>query len=389
MDSYFVKPRIYMGRDALNEILAGSKKAMIVTDRFMQESGKITYVTDICARLGVEVTIFAEVKPDPDIATVTKGISVMVEAQPDALFALGGGSAIDAAKAINYLASKEGLAKKAYFTAIPTTSGTGSEVTTFAVISDPDKKAKYPLISDDLLPDAALLDAELTKTVPPSVTADTGIDVLTHAFEAFVSTKANDFTDAAAEKAIKLVFEYLPKAYKSAGKSMDELTKEDLFVRQKMHHASCLAGMAFSNAGLGLNHSMAHTLGGHFHIPHGKANAVLLPYVMSYNCGCRTGLTPVAEHLARVADVMWDGDTKSSHRESAFSTIRATKGLIKKLNIPKCIKDLGIPEKDFMEALDEMVAAALADKCTATNPRVPTAEEVKALFIEAYKGKAI
>ena len=190
MDSYLVKPRIYMDRDGLTEILQGRKKAFIVTDRFMHESGKVSYITDICARMGVEVTIFSEIKPDPDIATVTKGISMMVDIKPDVLFALGGG----------------------YFVAIPTTSGTGSEVTTFAVISDPDKKAKYPLISENMLPDAAVLDAELTKTVPASITADTGIDVLTHAYEAYVSSKANDFTDAAAEKSMKLVFEYLPEA---------------------------------------------------------------------------------------------------------------------------------------------------------------------------------
>lgn len=387
MDSYLVKPRIYMDREGLTEILDGRKKAFIVTDRFMRESGKITYVTDICARMGVTVEIFSEIKPDPDIETVTKGISLMTDVQPDVLFALGGGSAIDAAKAMNYLASREGLMKKAYFAAIPTTSGTGSEVTTFAVISDPDKKAKYPLISDELLPDAAVLDAELTKTVPASITADTGIDVLTHAFEAFVSIKANDFTNAAAEKSMKLVFEFLPEAYKAAGKNIEDLTKEDLRARQKMHHASCLAGMAFSNAGLGINHSMAHTLGGHFHIPHGRANAVLLPYVMSYNCGCRTGLTPVAERFAKMAKVMWLDN--GSSRQSAFSTIRATKQLIKKLNIPSCIRDLGIPEKDFMEALDEMVDAAMADSCTATNPRVPTKEELRELFIEAYKGRGI
>lgn len=387
MDSYLVKPKIYMGRDGLTEILQGHKKAFIVTDRFMHESGKVSYITDVCENMGIEAAIFSEIKPDPDIATVTKGISMMLDAKADVLFALGGGSSIDAAKAMNYLASREGMLKKAYFVAIPTTSGTGSEVTTFAVISDPDKKAKYPLISEELLPDAAVLDAELTKTVPAATTADTGVDVLTHAYEAFVSTKANDFTDAAAEKSMKLVFEYLPKAYKAAGKSPEELTDEDLCARQRMHHASCLAGMAFSNAGLGINHSMAHTLGGHFHIPHGRANAVLLPYVMSYNCGCRTSLTTVADRYASMSAVLsLDG---GSSRQSAFSTIRATKQLIRKLNIPTCIKDLGIPENEFMEALDEMVDAAMADSCTATNPRVPTKEEVKELFIEAYKGRGI
>ena len=387
MDSYLVKPRIYMDRDGLAEILQGRKKAFIVTDRFMHESGKVSYITDICARMGVEVTIFSEIKPDPDIATVTKGISMMVDIKPDVLFALGGGSSIDAAKAMNYLASREGMLEKAYFVAIPTTSGTGSEVTTFAVISDPDKKAKYPLISENMLPDAAVLDAELTKTVPASITADTGIDVLTHAYEAYVSSKANDFTDAAAEKSMKLVFEYLPEAYKAAGKNLEELTKEDLYARQKMHHASCLAGMAFSNAGLGLNHGMAHTLGGHFHIPHGRANAILLPYVMAYNCGCHDKLTVHAKRYARIARLArLEG---SSIRQSAFNVIRSTKQLIKQLNIPTSIAEAGVSREDFMAALDEMVNAAMNDACTATNPRDCTPEEVRDLFLAAYEGRRI
>ena len=186
---------------------------------------------------------------------------------------------------------------------------------------------------------------------------------------------------------MKLVFEYLPEAYKAAGKNLEELTKEDLYARQKIHHASCLAGMAFSNAGLGINHSMAHTLGGHFHIPHGRANAVLLPYVMAYNCGCRTSLTPAAERYAKMSTVL--SLDNGSSRQSAFGAIRATKQLIRKLNIPSCIKNLGIPENEFVAALDEMVDAAMADSCTATNPRVPTREELKELFMEAYKGREI
>ena len=378
MGNYYVKPRIYMEREGLREILKGVTRAFIVTDKFMHESGKVSYLTDVLDQMGIAYEIFSEVRPDPDIATVTKGIGIMTDFKPQALLALGGGSPIDCAKAINYLAAREGFSEKCKFVAIPTTSGTGTEVSRFSVISDPEKSAKYPLVADELLPDDAILDAELTKTVPPSITADTGIDVLTHAIEAFVSKNANDFTDAAAEKAIKLVRSNLLKAYK---------TPDDLNARQHMHHASCLAGMAFSNAGLGLNHGMAHTLGGHFHIPHGRANAILLPYVMAYNCGCHDTLTVHAKRYARIARLArLEG---SSIRQSAFNVIRSTKQLIKQLNIPTSIAEAGVSREDFMAALDEMVNAAMNDACTATNPRDCTPEEVRDLFLAAYEGRRI
>lgn len=317
MGEFVLKTRIFMGKDGLDEILQGVTRAFIVTDRFMHESGKVSYLTEPLEARKIEYQIFSEVRPDPDIATVTKGIEKMLAFQPQVLFALGGGSPIDAAKAMNWLSVQGGLDKKRTFVAIPTTSGTGSEVSRFSVISDPEKAAKYPLVSDELLPDAAILDAELVRSVPPAVTADTGIDVLTHAIEAFVSTGANDFTDAAAEKAMKLVRSNLMKVYKNP---------DDLEARQKMHHASCLAGLAFSNAGLGLNHGMAHTLGAHFHIPHGRANGILLPYVMAFNAGCHQQLTPVAARYARIARVLrLDGP---SVRQSAFSVVRTTKQYI-------------------------------------------------------------
>lgn len=367
-----------MGKDGLDKILQGVSRAFIVTDRFMHESGKVSYLTEPLEARNIEYQIFSEVKPDPDIATVTKGIGKMLEFQPQVLFALGGGSPIDAAKAMNWLSVQGGLDKKRTFVAIPTTSGTGSEVSRFSVISDPEQSAKYPLVSDDLLPDAAILDAELVRSVPPAVTADTGIDVLTHAIEAFVSTGANDFTDAAAEKAMKLVRSNLLKVYKNP---------DDLQARQEMHNASCLAGLAFSNAGLGLNHGMAHTLGAHFHIPHGRANGILLPYVMAFNAGCHEQLTPTAARYARIARVLkLDGP---SIRQSAFSVVRTTKQYIKQLHIPDSIEAAGVSREDFDAALDEMVEAAYQDACTKTNPRTCSKEDIKGVFLRAYTGRLV
>ena len=378
MGEFVLKTRIFMGKDGLDEILQGVSRAFIVTDRFMHESGKVSYLTEPLEARNIEYQIFSEVKPDPDIATVTKGIGKMLEFQPQVLFALGGGSPIDAAKAMNWLSVQGGLDKKSTFVAIPTTSGTGSEVSRFSVISDPEQSAKYPLVSDDLLPDAAILDAELVRSVPPAVTADTGIDVLTHAIEAFVSTGANDFTDAAAEKAMKLVRSNLLKVYKNP---------DDLQARQEMHNASCLAGLAFSNAGLGLNHGMAHTLGAHFHIPHGRANGILLPYVMAFNAGCHEQLTPTAARYARIARVLkLDGP---SIRQSAFSVVRTTKQYIKQLHIPDSIEAAGVSREDFDAALDEMVEAAYQDACTKTNPRTCSKEDIKGVFLRAYTGRLV
>ena len=378
MQEFILNTHIYMGKEGLDELLDGVEKAFIVTDKFLHDSGMVKYLTEPMEKHHVAYEIFSEVKPDPDIATVTRGIGKMQEFQPQILFALGGGSPIDAAKAINWLSVKGGLSEKIKFVAVPTTSGTGSEVSMFSVISDPDKSAKYPLVSKELLPDAAILDAELVKSVPPSVTADTGIDVLTHAIEAFVSLNANDFTDAAAEKAMKLVRGNLMKVYKNP---------DDMEARQKMHHASCLAGLAFSNAGLGLNHGMAHTLGAHFHIPHGRANGILLPYVMAFNAGCHDKLTPVARRYARMARVLrLEGPGVG---KSAFSVMRPTRQYIKQLHIPDTIESAGVSREDFESALEEMAQAAYADACTRTNPRECSVEEIKEVFRHAYTGRLI
>ena len=350
MQEFILNTHIYMGKDGLDELLGGVERAFIVTDKFLHDSGTVRYLTEPMEKHQVAYEIFS----------------------------LGGGSPIDAAKAMNWLSVKGGLSEKIKFVAVPTTSGTGSEVSMFSVISDPEKSAKYPLVSKELLPDAAILDAELVRTVPPSVTADTGIDVLTHAIEAFVSRNANDFTDAAAEKAMKLVRGNLMKVYKDP---------DDLEARQEMHHASCLAGLAFSNAGLGLNHGMAHTLGAHFHIPHGRANGILLPYVMAFNAGCHDKLTPVAKRYARIARVLrLEGP---SIRQSAFSVIRTTRQYIKQLHIPDSIESAGVSRDDFENALEEMAQAAFADACTRTNPRECSVEEIKDVFRHAYTGRLI
>lgn len=367
------KTEILIGNGS-EEAFKGAKRVLIVTDYFMYEKEKTDYVT---TRLeNATYKIFHDVKPNPDIATVTKGVKMILDFKPDTVVALGGGSPIDAAKGMIYFARMREESLKMKFIAIPTTSGTGSEVTKFAVITDPETETKYPLVEDSMLPDIAILDAELTKSVPPSVTADTGLDVLTHAIEAFVCNMRNDFTDAVAEKAIKLANKFLIKVFEDP---------EDVTLRQRVHNASCLAGMAFTNSGLGINHSMAHTLGAHFHIPHGKANALLLPYVISFNAGLYDELTEANKRYAKIARLIWLDSIND--RQSTLNLVRALKGYIAKLNIPSTIKAAGVDKDAFYNALPAMVDSALVDPCTAGNPRECSREDLTNLFIRAYEGK--
>lgn len=375
MEEFGVRTKVLMG-DGLKSLSPAIKRAFIVTDSFMAESGKVSYVTDRLLGTGIESTIFSDIAGEPDISMVTAGVAALTEFAPDTVICLGGGAAIDAAKAIVYFAAQTGFNPSPVFIAIPTTSGTGSEVSKFAVITDKAKGVKYPLIDESMLPDYAVLDCELVVSAPPSVTADTGIDVFTHAVEAFVSTTHNDFSDAAAEKAIKLVKSHLLRAYKNP---------EDREARQGMHNASCLAGIAFSNSGLGLNHGMAHAMGARFHIPHGRANAILLPYVMSFNAGCNESLTDVAKRYARISRLL-RLDT-SSIRQSALSLIRMARRYVEKLNMPSTISATGVTKEDFETALPEMSEAALNDRCTATNPKEVTVEDIMEIYRKAYSGK--
>ena len=378
MQEFSFRTRIFFGEGALEGLRrVKNRRVLIVTDRFMVEAGVPDKLTGYLE--GCQVSVFADVKPDPPVEVVAQGVAALRESGAQVMIAVGGGSVIDAAKIIRAAAyaMPEGQrqeVEECY--AIPTTSGTGSEVSRFAVITDREKGVKYPLIDDSLLPDVAILDAQLTASVPPAVTADTGLDVFTHAVEAFVCTAANDFTDAAAEKSIKLVRRHLLNAYQHP---------DDLKARQGMHNASCLAGVAFSNAGLGLNHGMAHALGARFHIPHGRANGILLPYVMSFNAGCSETLTPTAKRYAQISRLL--GLESSSVRQSALNLIRTARRYVEKLNVPSTIQAAGVNAAEFEAAVDEMAQAAVADRCTATNPRACTVEEVAQLYRKAYTGK--
>ena len=383
-------------------------KAFIVTDESMVKFG---YVDKILEQLRkrrqyVHSEIFSAVEPDPSFDTIKNGVAAMNAFQPDVIIALGGGSAIDAAKGMWLFyeqpdADVEGLklkfmdirkrtykfpkiGEKAKMVAIPTTSGTGSEVTSFAVITDKKKNIKYPLADYELTPDVAIIDPNLVMTLPKRLTADTGMDVLTHAIEAYVSVMASDYTDGLSEKAVQLVFEYLPKAYENGG---------DKVAREKMHNASCIAGMSFTNAFLGLNHSIAHKLGGEFHIPHGRANAVILPYVIAYNASKPSKFVSFPKYEYFIADEKYAklakmlGLKAKDNAEGVNSLINAIKELMKKLEMPTSLKECGVDEKEFLAKVDDLADRAFEDQCTTVNPRLPLVTEIKQILLDSYYGK--
>ncbi len=411
MQWFKVPPRIYFEEDSIQylEKMEGISRAFIVTDPVMVKLGnvdKILYYlrkrTQYCHSL-----IYSDVESDPSVECVMRGVEAMNAFQPDVIIAIGGGSAIDAAKGMwlfyehpetsfdgvrqRFLDIRKrafkfpDLGHKAKMVCIPTTSGTGSEVTSFAVITDKNNdNTKYPLADYSLTPDVAIIDPQFTRSMPRSIVADTGLDVLTHAIESYVSVMANDYTDGLALHAIELVFEYLEKSYHG-----------DPVAREKMHNASCIAGMAFTNAFLGLNHSMAHKLGAECHIPHGRANAILLPYVIKYNATKPTKFPPFPKYKEYVADERYakiafriglcSKDTPVN--EAVDLLIEAVKDLMKKTERPSCIKDCGIAEADFMANIDELSYKAFEDQCTTANPVYPLVSEIKELYKKAYYGE--
>ena len=412
MQWFKVPEKIYFeaGSIAYLEKMPDITKAFIVTDESMVKLG---YVDKILYHLRkrekyVHSEIFSDVESDPSFATIKKGVAAMNEFKPDVIIALGGGSSIDAAKGMwlfyeypdadvegmklkfmdirkrTYKFPKLGIKSK--MVAIPTTSGTGSEVTSFAVISDKEKNMKYPLADYELTPDVAIIDPDLVMTLPKSITADTGMDVLTHAIEAYVSNMASDYTDGLSEKAVELVFNNLKEAYEHGD------NKE---AREKMHNASTIAGMAFTNAFLGLNHSIAHKLGAEFHIAHGKANAIILPYVIKYNSTKPTKFVSFPKYEYFIADIKYANLAKrlglpcSTTEEAVNSLIRAIQKLNQDLGEPRSLQEAGINEQEFLAKVDELADKAFSDQCTSANPRVPLIPEIKQILIDSYYGNEI
>ena len=403
---YFKKGCTPVALDELGTIM-GKKRAFIVTDSFLYKNGYTKNIEDKLDQMGIVHTCFYEVAPDPSLASAKAGAAAMRAFEPDCIIALGGGSAMDAGKIMwviyeNPDANFEDMSmdfmdirkriyefpkmgKKAYFVAIPTSSGTGSEVTPFAIITDQDTGVKWPLADYELMPDMAIVDTDNMMSQPRGLTCASGIDVMTHAIEAYVSIMASDYTDSLALKAIKLVFDYLPRAYKNGN---------DVEARDHMANASCMAGMAFANAFLGINHSLAHKLGAFHHLPHGIANALVLTDVMKYNSAeVPTKMGTFSQYqyphaLARYAEIgRFVGCTGKTDQEVFDKLIKKLEDLKKEIEIKDSIKEYGVDENYFLETLDEMSEQAFNDQCTGANPRYPLVSELKELYLKAYYGK--
>ena len=369
MQNFNLKTDVHFGAGSLDclKSLKG-EKAFIVTDEMMQKLGFVDKIAVLLQGAGFSYTTFRDVKPDPDIKMVTAGLKQMVADMPDIIIAIGGGSVIDTAKGILYSYAKmhhESELKRPKLIAIPTTSGTGSEVTAFSVITV--NGEKLCLVDDLMIPDYAIVDPDFVKSVPASVTAETGLDALSHAIEAYVSTDATDFTDALAEKAIKLLFDYLLPTYRDGN---------DMVAREKVHHASCMAGIAFTNASLGITHSIAHAIGGLFHLPHGRAIGILLSHVIDYNASV------AMKKYAKLAQAI--GLPAQTEREGCENFIRAIRVLLGELNVPDKFSSYQMGKATYQGKLTTIAELALADNCTPTNPRIPDAKDIIRLANNAY-----
>ncbi len=395
---------------ALQELktVMNKKKVFIVTDKFLYSNGYTKAITDKLDELGIKHTTFYDVAPDPSLASATEGAEAMRSFEPDCIIAVGGGSAMDAGKImwvmyehpeVNFLDMAmrfcdirkriytfPKMGEKAYFIAVPTSAGTGSEVTPFAVITDQRTGVKYPLADYELLPKMAIVDADMMMDAPKGLTSASGIDAVTHALEAYASMMATDFTDGLALRSLKMIFEYLPRAYDNG--------PNDPVAREKMGNAATMAGMAFANAFLGVCHSMAHKLGAFHHLPHGVANALLITDVMRFNAAevpSKMGTFPQYDHphtLARYAEVSdYLGVKGKNDQEKLEGLIEKIEALKERVGIKKTIKDYGVDEKYFLDTLDNMVEQAFDDQCTGANPRYPLMKEIKAMYLKAYYGK--
>ena len=402
---YFKKGCMPVALNELRDVL-GKKRAFLVTDSFLYMNGYTKPITDKLDELGIVYTTFSDVQPDPTLANAQAGAKAMDAFKPDVIIALGGGSAMDAAKimwvmyehpevdfqdmAMRFMDIRKRvytfpkMGEKAYFVAIPTSSGTGSEVTPFAVITDQETGVKYPLADYELLPNMAIVDTDNMMSQPKGLTSASGVDVLTHALEAYASIMATDYTDGLALKAMKNVFDYLPIAYNDGS---------NVEARQKMADASCMAGMAFANAFLGLCHSMAHKLGAYHHLPHGVANALLISMIVEYNSAevpTKMGTFPQYEYphaKARYAEcARFCGIQAKDDDEAVKKLIEKIEELKKAVGIKATIRDYGVDEKYFLDTLDEMVENAFDDQCTGANPRYPLMSEIKEMYLRAYYG---
>lgn len=377
-DKFKLKSKVYFNMQFTQflEQVSGSR-AFIVSDSIMEELGYLQKAVDSLNKAGISSVTFTGVRPDPDINVVAEGIKLYKESNTDVLIAIGGGSTIDTAKGIMYFSwhlenTTNDKIKKPLFIAIPSTSGTGSEVTDFTVITS--QEEKVCIVDDFIAPDIAILDSTCIKHVPQHVVVDTGIDALVHAIEAYVSTNSTDFTDALCEKSVKLIFENIKTIY-------DDI--KDSNARDRIQNASCMAGIAFTNTGLGINHSLAHAMGGTFHISHGRSNALLLNAVIEYNSNLERSINEYAANkYAKLAKILQL--PARTNREGTVNFIQALSKLKKYLGVEESIRALGIDQDEFESSLEHMAEAALDDRCTPTNPRQPSKEELIHIYQKCY-----